>query len=420
MVSILLSPDTTTEERHRYVERMIDAYDRALLLLQYSCQSQVLDVLLEDLEDTKHKHNRVNLGSSGIGLLSGLTGMGAVAAQAAAAVTALSVLTPAGPPLLIASIIMGGTAAVTTTGTEAYNHFSQANQMANRIISLHMLVINLLLMVQQLQGDYDDDADTANETTSTATMMTKQQTSSSLSFGREETADMTESEDEYDETYLNETTATSDSGIGMDDDIMLQDEIASWNESKVNTSQTGAYSLEDIDDDANDAHEVVFASVVEESDLKDDSGPKSTDFHADNGNDDDEKNTDIQSEIPKKHSAMVRGAMPLAPLADDAILGMFQLVSRSGSSGNARVVLSRATTNAMKVAQFATIACGALCAATIVMETRNMFSTLKSLKAGSPCEKAQQLRNIRDQLEALPETNTVAKQLKDKILHCQT
>jgi len=281
-------------------------------------------------------------------------------------------------------------------------------------------VINLLLMVQQLQGDYDDDADTANETTSTATMMTKQQTSSSLSFGREETADMTESEDEYDETYLNETTATSDSGIGMDDDIMLQDEIASWNESKVNTSQTGAYSLEDIDDDANDAHEVVFASVVEESDLKDDSGPKSTDFHADNGNDDDEKNTDIQSEIPKKHSAMVRGAMPLAPLADDAILGMFQLVSRSGSSGNARVVLSRATTNAMKVAQFATIACGALCAATIVMETRNMFSTLKSLKAGSPCEKAQQLRNIRDQLEALPETNTVAKQLKDKILHCQT
>ena len=439
MTQILRSHETSFAERQRWISHMMDAYDRALLLLKYSCQSHVLDVLLEDLEDTKHAHNHVNLGSSGMGLLSGITGMGAVGAQAAAAVGALTMLSPAGPPLLIASILLGGSAAVATSSTEAYAHFSQANQLANRILSLHTLLVNLTVMVEELKqqnddddtvqksqtlpvvGDDDDDDDDASVeevfqdepvVPTSDDNNAKEANKKGISFDSQETADMSD-----------ETTVTTNDETPVEPEDNVEAKSGQQN------TPTAAYEMDGIDDDDDDNKNAV-ASTVDKSDHQDSTIKSDVDVkletvqdtediaesQEDSSRKGDEKEEDDKKEeekvIPAQGSAAVRAAMPLVPLVDDAALGFFQMLSASGPTGNARVALSRAGTNAMKVAQFASLACGALCAATIYMEVRNLNNTLNSLRAGSPCDKAQKLRKIRDELGMFPETHVMAEELK--------
>ena len=82
--------------RSKHVDRMIDCYDRCLLLLKYS--SRFIEPIAKSLEQSKETQNKIGLGSSGAGVLSGVLGIAAAA----------SILTPAGPPLLIASLVFGG------------------------------------------------------------------------------------------------------------------------------------------------------------------------------------------------------------------------------------------------------------------------------------------------------------------------
>jgi hypothetical protein len=83
-------------ERREKVDRMIDLYDRTALLLKYS--SQYIDGAAASLEDTKFRQNKIGVGGSTAGLMSGALGIAAAA----------TILTPAGPPLLIASLLFGG------------------------------------------------------------------------------------------------------------------------------------------------------------------------------------------------------------------------------------------------------------------------------------------------------------------------
>jgi hypothetical protein len=78
--------------------------------------------------------------------------------------------------------------------------------------------------------------------------------------------------------------------------------------------------------------------------------------------------------------------------------------------------VSRASSHALKVAQIATLACGALSAATIVMEASNLSKSLEHWKKGSPCEKAQLLRQIQSELVILPTTDMIARQCCDLYL----
>ena len=426
MTKTLLSADTSPEERQRCLAHMIDAYDRARLLLQYSCQSHILDAILDELEDTKHKHNHVNLGSSGMGLLSGVTGMGAVAAQAAAAVTALSVLTPAGPPLLIASILLGGTAAVATTGTEAYAHFSQANQLANRILSLHALLVNLWVMTQQLQESTTtpknktglEDGSIVEVYTEGVSTHKKDTAKKADSFASEATAEMSDETDDEDanDEDIDEIVASSFlENEDQEEDTDCFPERSTGNVApEVRSSKpTASYSLQDIDDDDDDD-----CGSRGDTSAKPDDSSETTEESAVSKLDDipckdttAESSNETAAAVPKERSAIVRGAMPLAPLVDDFLLGFFQMVSRAGPTGNARVALSRASTNAMKVAQLATVACGALSAATIILEAQNLNNTINSLRAGSPCEKAQKLRKVQEELDMFPETHVIAEQL---------
>jgi hypothetical protein len=124
-----------------YVQRLIDLYRRAHLLLQYC--SQFMLVTADSLEKATKQHNHIGVGGSGAGLVSGALGIAA----------ALSILTPAGPPLLVASIVFGGSATAVQTGSEAYKYYGEPNQFANRILTLQGIAERILVVVRTMRDN---------------------------------------------------------------------------------------------------------------------------------------------------------------------------------------------------------------------------------------------------------------------------
>lgn len=124
--------DPTPEGRRVFIRKLIDAYDRIRLVLQYS--RQFTQSVIQNLESSKGVVNKVGLGTSTTGLVSGALGVAAAA----------TILTPVGPPLLIASLLFGGSATAVQTGTELHQYYSQPNQLADRILALEGLLMGLL------------------------------------------------------------------------------------------------------------------------------------------------------------------------------------------------------------------------------------------------------------------------------------
>ena len=87
-----------------------------------------------------------------MGVVSGVLGIAAAA----------TLLTPAGPPLLISSILFGGSATAVQTSFEVRNHFSQTTKLADRVIALHAISKSILRVTTLLhdallsrQGPYN-------------------------------------------------------------------------------------------------------------------------------------------------------------------------------------------------------------------------------------------------------------------------
>lgn len=64
-------------------------------------------------------------------------------------------------------------------------------------------------------------------------------------------------------------------------------------------------------------------------------------------------------------------------------------------------------TGVMRVASMARFAGGALSAATMVAETKCMANTIRKIRAGNPCEKAEILHQIKSEIEHLPTTENL-------------
>lgn len=137
IIECVSTPDPV--ERGKRIDHMVECYDRCLLILKYS--AQYVEQIAQSLEEQKEQQNKIGLGSSGVGVLSGVLGIAAAA----------TILTPAGPPLLIASLFFGGGATAVQTGTEAYNYFSEPNKLADRIIALHGMVLSILRVTSTLR-----------------------------------------------------------------------------------------------------------------------------------------------------------------------------------------------------------------------------------------------------------------------------
>lgn len=126
-------------ERSKSIDHIIDCYDRCILMLRYS--TRFIEPIAQSLEEQKEQQNKIGLGSSSVGVLSGVLGIAAAA----------SILTPAGPPLLIASLFFGGGATAVQTGSEAINYFSEPRKVADRIIALHGMALSLLRVTSTLR-----------------------------------------------------------------------------------------------------------------------------------------------------------------------------------------------------------------------------------------------------------------------------
>jgi hypothetical protein len=265
-------------DRAKHIDHMIDLYDRSLLLLKYS--SQYIETIATSLEQKKEQQNRIGLGSSGVGMVSGVLGVAAAA----------TILTPAGPPLLIASLLFGGSASAVQTGSDAMNYFSEPHKLADRIIALQGMLHSILRVTGTLR------------------------------------------------------------------DAMLRDHI-----------RTDAYLAEN-------------APLTEQ----------------------------VQKTVQKNRAGILAGAN----MSRSITLGGAASVEAGAVAGaevsvigaRAGTGLSRAGTAAVRTIRFARFAGGALSAAILVMEANAIQNTLKSIRAGNPCDKAATIRKILEELQELPST----------------
>jgi hypothetical protein len=260
-------------EVHQYVQHLVDLYQRAHLLLQYS--SKFMLATADALEQTTKQHNHIGIGGSGAGMVSSVLGIAA----------ACTILTPAGPPLLVASLVFGGSATAIQTGSEAYMNYGEPSQVANRILTLQGIAERILAVVQTMRD-------------------------SKLL------------------PYLDQATASEND----------------------KANHCTAYGSQRV-------HHV----------------------------------TDM------KESAAIAGVRIGSNAATSASLLTQEATLTSR-------FVSRATTSAARTARFARFAGGALSAATLVLEGREMLKTLDQIKLGSPCEKAAALRHVHANLSNMPST----------------
>ncbi|GAX17609.1 hypothetical protein FisN_18Lh264 [Fistulifera solaris] len=143
------------DQRKQSLDHLLDIYDRVVLLLTYS--SQYIPTVAEQLEHSKQLLNKIGLGSSSVGIVSGALGIAAAA----------TILTPVGPPLLVASLLFGGGSTAVQTGSDAMHYYSEPQQLAKRILALHSMLWNILhitgilrdaMMREHVRSDfYQDD-----------------------------------------------------------------------------------------------------------------------------------------------------------------------------------------------------------------------------------------------------------------------
>jgi hypothetical protein len=129
--------EQTPEERRRLMNHMLDVYDRAWLILKYS--SQFMEEISTTLEESSKSKDKYSLGSSATGFVGGLVGVAG----------ALTIWTPAGVPLLLASVVFGSAGAATSAGSEAMFNRSSANKAADTIITVHGMLKSLARLSQQ-------------------------------------------------------------------------------------------------------------------------------------------------------------------------------------------------------------------------------------------------------------------------------
>ena len=140
-----LNNDDDSKLLQQRMEALMDIYDRVLLLLRYS--EPLMNSLAAQLEYAERKNNHVKLGTSSASVVSGALGFAGMAA----------ILTPAGPPLLLASVLTGGTGTAVQVSQEAKNYFNESQKVANRILVLHGMLLSLLSAMEELQSVLRND-----------------------------------------------------------------------------------------------------------------------------------------------------------------------------------------------------------------------------------------------------------------------
>ena len=305
-----------------FMNTVFEVYDRTLLVFHYSVS--FWETIIAGLEGNTSRHNYVGLGSSATGVVAGTLGVAA----------ACTLLTPVGPPLLIASMLFGSSATAASAGSDVVNYASEPNKMADRIIVMYQLLQCLAVqlpnlihasrheMIQEMEHEHNNTNNNGDATNDT-------NNNDEIEARREQVDDT-----EYDDTKKIDTTSVSVS-IENASDIIDCD--------KANTSATfGQRHLSSSS----------LSSVT----------------------------TATSSTIPA--------------------------VTTASSSTSKSLHVTRTITNIAKP-----LTGGLFSAVSIFTEAREFKKTVTQIRAGSPCEKAQQLRAIN--VQDVPRTDELIVTLRD-------
>ncbi len=208
-----MSDPSRAQRQRQQIKHMIDVYDRVMLMLEYA--AQYIDEIALKLEQMTKKEDRIGLGCNTSGVASGVAGVAAAACF----------VTPAGPPLLIASLLFSGASQMTSQGNKMVNYYSTPNKIAFKIISLYNLCKSVLTVTTVLRDallkdhiDLEKYVENMIKETEEAALEMK------TGFELDEDEEGDEDEDEYynDEDENDHATVTS---TVMDDDTVLDDGI---------------------------------------------------------------------------------------------------------------------------------------------------------------------------------------------------
>ncbi len=411
------SEESAKNQRHQ-INHIIDVYDRIQIMLEYS--AQFIDEVAEKLEHTTKKEDKIGLSANSAGVMSGVAGVAAAAAF----------VTPAGPPLLIASLFFGGAAQMTSSGTKMVNYRSTPSKMAFRIISLYNLVKSILTVTTVLRDallndhiDLEKYVENMIKETEHAVLEMK------TGFeDEEEENDLTDEDETVDEDWDDESSWSSfESGNGS-----------------VTSARSASVSMR--------SHACSLAKIDESSELGGNKGqnPKTSVSGFDNlfATDEDGKNggkktiskqeqsaideeklkkaiSEAEANLSKRKLRSKNEAPPTPEVANgtkvspskqeqiDELKKSDHFMEREDKIGKLARFYSRSsltTTSLVGAAAATAMAGAALSLVHVVFEANALAATIKRIQAGSPSKRAKALRMIKEDLQNLPKTNVIAEQ----------
>ena len=155
-------------QRQALVDHLLHLYDRTTLLLRYAQNTNLIQQTADNLRQKKARQNVRGVTGSTAGMVSGALGVAA----------AVTIWTPAGPPLLIASVLMASSAQAVHSHTALHNRFvSDSHAVANNLLGLYGVATTIAQLADTLRDVVTRDmvyrASCLSERDATRTLMTR-------------------------------------------------------------------------------------------------------------------------------------------------------------------------------------------------------------------------------------------------------
>mmetsp|Transcript_26103 Transcript_26103/g.30314 ORF Transcript_26103/g.30314 Transcript_26103/m.30314 type:complete len:763 (-) Transcript_26103:172-2460(-) len=402
--------------RRQHIKHMVDVYDRVHLLLTYS--AQFIDEICKKLETNTKKEDRVGLSSNTIGIASGIAGIAA----------AVTIITPAGPPLVIASLLFGATAQAGSSGSKLVTYYSAPNKVALKIISYYNLLKSILSVTTVLRDALMNDHINLERYTSN---IIKAHDEAMLhlqsGYSDEEDEDVNDDEDwESDEESLPSPRSSPVKGISNDDAVTITTTslkgIKEDEEDDFSDFQKGANKI--ADDSFGDFQEGASATADDsfgDFQVAVDTNPESLNakisplkaMRSSDGDGSPIKSPRSSDSVCSNNTSPTSTSRrsKLQQEANDSMDDM--LMERKDSAGKLARFYSRtslASTSLIGAATVTVFAGAALSVAHVAFEAKNLANVIKRIKAGSPSKRVQVLQAIKSDIMFLPQTSVLVEE----------
>ena len=409
---------------------LLDVYDRALLILTYS--NQFIDEISQALIKNTGRHNKVGLGSSAAGVVSGAIGVAA----------AVTIFTPVGPPLLLASVLFGGTSTAVAAGSESVNYRCEPNKMADKIIALHAIVTSIARLPETLEEHRRNKNN--NKTSSSCQDQITNNTDDYSSETNDddenpattitEAADNTTSEQPPPQPPKAEATQlTVPAGIQLGLQVTEHGFVQKVLDDSV---LAGSIGVQDqiIDVNGHDLSSMDLQEIVKTlQSLGEDAEKQLLVLKRGGATTTTSSSSERMTKTSTRYQQLRQAAMERSQAARQAASQRWNAYRAEQASSSARTAngsmsdpntkannekkttefkedkylnIKRAATHALKP-----LTGGALSAFSIVAEAREMRTTVQKIHAGNPCDKAQTIATIKEEVQKLPATSDIGNQL---------